>query len=590
MNEYIKLKEEHLATLSKLNKRYNLISSIRLITALAFLTCVYFYVQQSHVGLMIAMIVAVAFFIYLMNIHANISWKRKIEKALIQINTDEIAYLKNEGLAFDDGIEFQDTHHAYAYDLDIFGTDSLFQHLNRTATFIGKEKLSALLLHLLPNEKIKQNQEGIKELAEKLRWRQYLLALSKVINDNKKDYHLLMQWSKSKINQLPQLVNFLRFALPILFFVAVIMYAIFDQSVYSDFAVGLFLANLFLALRQFKRIKAEMLSADKISETIKNFSLIIDEIEKEDFKSEKLKSLKNKLTLSDSSAGAELKKLSSLFGKLDTVLNIFVAIVLNGLFLYHLHVLSALLKWKKQHASQIPDWIDVIGEFEALNSLANFTFNNPQFAFPELNTQFNIEFVDLSHPLIKSSVRVDNSVTFDNYQFIVLTGSNMSGKSTFLRTLGINMVLAGTGAPVCASKANIHPLKVLVSMRLADSLSDSESYFFAEVKRLKEIMTQLENETSFVLLDEILRGTNSDDKRKGTIGVIKKMIAHKAIGAIATHDLEVCLITDDYPNILSNQCFEVEIVNNELAFDYKLRAGVCKNKSATFLMEKMEII
>ena len=166
----------------------------------------------------------------------------------------------------------------------------------------------------------------------------------------------------------------------------------------------------------------------------------------------------------------------------------------------------------------------------------------------------------------------------------------MSGKSTFLRSLGVNMVLAGIGAPVCANKANVHPLSILVSMRLSDSLSDSESYFYAEIKRLKFIMDQLESKPAFVLLDEILRGTNSDDKRIGTIEVVKKMIARKAIGAIATHDLEVCLTTNDYPNQLANKCFEVEIIDNDLHFDYKLRNGICKNKSATFLMKKMEII
>mgnify|MGYP006154177369 FL=1 len=166
----------------------------------------------------------------------------------------------------------------------------------------------------------------------------------------------------------------------------------------------------------------------------------------------------------------------------------------------------------------------------------------------------------------------------------------MSGKSTFLRSLGINMVLAGTGSVVCAKQANVHPLPILVSMRLSDSLSDSESYFFAEIKRLKQIMDGLTIEPAFVLLDEILRGTNSDDKRNGTIEVLKKVIGKKAIGAIATHDIEVCLTTNDFPEILSNNCFEVEIVNNDLHFDYKLRNGICQNKSATFLMKKMEII
>ncbi len=166
----------------------------------------------------------------------------------------------------------------------------------------------------------------------------------------------------------------------------------------------------------------------------------------------------------------------------------------------------------------------------------------------------------------------------------------MSGKSTFLRTLGINMVLGNAGAPVCSSKAQLHPLPVIVSMRMSDSLTDSESYFFAEVKRLKQMMDELDKHICFVLLDEILKGTNSDDKRLGTVKVVEKMVLKKAIGAIATHDLEVCNITSSYPNNLSNNCFEVEIVNNELVFDYKLRDGICKNKSATFLMNKMEII
>lgn len=166
----------------------------------------------------------------------------------------------------------------------------------------------------------------------------------------------------------------------------------------------------------------------------------------------------------------------------------------------------------------------------------------------------------------------------------------MSGKSTFLRSLGINMVLAGIGSVVCASSASIHPLPILVSMRLSDSLADNESYFYAEIKRLKQIMNCLEKERSFVLLDEILRGTNSDDKRNGTVEVIKKMIQKNAIGAIATHDIEVCLTTNTYPQQLINKCFEAQIIDNDLYFDFKLRDGVCKNRSASFLMQKMGVI
>ena len=238
----------------------------------------------------------------------------------------------------------------------------------------------------------------------------------------------------------------------------------------------------------------------------------------------------------------------------------------------------------------ISDWLEVIGEIEAINSLSNFAYNNPAYTYPNLNSQEQITFSNLGHPMLPDNVRVCNDVTFINQKFTILTGSNMSGKSTFLRSLGINMVLASTGAPVCATAANIHPLDIYVSMRLSDSLSDNESYFFAEVKRLKEVMDAADSKLTFILLDEILRGTNSDDKRQGTVEVIKKLISKRVIGVIATHDLKVCDTTSDYPTQLINKNFEVEIREGELLFDYKLRDGVCKNKSATYIMKKMKII
>lgn len=166
----------------------------------------------------------------------------------------------------------------------------------------------------------------------------------------------------------------------------------------------------------------------------------------------------------------------------------------------------------------------------------------------------------------------------------------MSGKSTFLRTLGVNIVLSKMGAPVCAKAATVFPYQLLVSMRLADSLADDESYFFAEVKRLKYVADAIERAPSFILLDEILRGTNSDDKRTGTIAYIEKLADRTTMGCIATHDLEVCETSNKYPDFMTNKCFEVEVVNNELQFDYLLRDGVCQSKSATFLMNKMGII
>ena len=207
------------------------------------------------------------------------------------------------------------------------------------------------------------------------------------------------------------------------------------------------------------------------------------------------------------------------------------------------------------------------------------------------NREGGLTMKNVGHPLIPSDKRIGNDVVFSETSFIVLTGSNMSGKSTFLRTLGVNLVLAKMGSPVCATEFSFYPYNIFVSMRVSDSLQNSESFFFAELKRLKRIITELENnQKTFVILDEILRGTNSNDKRAGTIGLIKNLMAHKAVGIIATHDLVIGDMEKDYPNYLQNKCFEVELSENGLIFDYKLHNGVAQHMSAAFLMEKMGIV
>jgi hypothetical protein len=379
-------------------------------------------------------------------------------------------------------------------------------------------------------------------------------------------------------------------ALPILFFGLLTAYFITSKIILLSYLTYAFIANMIVLGRSVKRIQSEIAKADDVDKIIKQYGLLVEKIEKEKFSSKKLINLQQELIFKNAAASLHLKQLSELFSRMDTINNFVTAIVFNGTFLFNLHVLRSLLKWKDNYSEELEKWISVIGEFEALNSFANLAYNNPDFVFPEINSEYKIGFKNLAHPLLNPESRVGNDTSFYPESFMILTGSNMSGKSTFLRSLGVNMVLGGIGSTVCASEANIHPLQVLVSMRLSDSLSDSESYFFAEIKRLKQIMDALEEKPAFVLLDEILRGTNSDDKRNGTIEVVKKVIAKKAVGAIATHDIEVCLTTNEYPEILTNQCFEVEIKNNDLHFDYKLRNGICKNKSATFLMQKMGVI
>ena len=589
--EIYKAKKIRFSTaLTTINKKYNSISILRLFTIVLFLVSIYYYIKNSQIIFVVAAIFLFGLFVFLMRIHTKLLFEKQVNKALFDINENEISYLERNKIPFENGQEFNDFHHPYAYDLDIFREHSLFQNLNRTATFIGKKTFANQLLTLLPNDEITRNHQAVKELSEKLDWRQEFLAFAKVSNDTQSNYETLLKWSTFNSTPLSKMSVFISYFSPLLFLGVLIAYVVTSNTFFASVLSYLVVINLMILGRFIKRIQAEIANSTNIDKTIHQYSLLLQKIENESFQSQKLIDLQQKLMFKKENASIHLKQLAGLFSNMDSISNFVTAIVFNGTFLFNLHVLKSLIQWKNDHADALENWLEVIGEFEMLNSLANFSYNNPEFVYPTLNTNFEIDFKDLSHPLLNEKTRIGNDVRFHPESFMILTGSNMSGKSTFLRSLGINMVLSGMGSPVCASQANVHPLPVLVSMRLSDSLSDSESYFFAEIKRLKQIMDELENRPAFVLLDEILRGTNSDDKRNGTIEVVKKVIGKKAVGAIATHDIEVCLTTNEYPNILTNKCFEVEIINNELHFDYKLRDGICKNRSATFLMKKMGVI
>ena len=589
IKKYNVLKEQYISEHNEYNKRSNIISLFRLLVVIGFGSTIYYYISTNNSAWLLFTFGLVPLFLFLVKYHGRISFQKTFRKTLSTINEEEIDYLENKKMPFNDGSSYINTSHNYSYDLDIFGEKSIFQILNRTGTYIGETKLAKALLTLLPNQEIERNQKAVEELSETLEIRQKVYAIAKMTEDSSELWNKITQWSSISKQEVSVFYVIFSYISPVSLILSLIAYY-FDVPFSFPITLGLFFINLLMLRIQLKNIKNELLGTSKMHNTVKNYSRIMKMMEDYDFKSDKLNALKQQLNTNGSTASEEIKRLSDLYYKLENIYNPIGTLLFNGLFLYHLHTLRAIIKWKNRNGSQMLNWLDSIAEFEMLSSLANFSFNNPDFNYPTINNKNEISFTNLGHPLISKKERVTNNVSFTNQNFIILTGSNMSGKSTFLRSLGVNMILARTGAPICADQANIHPLNICVSMRLSDSLNDSESYFFAEVKRLKEIMEQADAVPSFILLDEILRGTNSDDKRTGTVEVIKKIISKNVIGAIATHDLKVCDITKDYPIQLVNKCFEVEIINNDLFFDYKLREGVCKNKSATFLMKKMEVI
>jgi DNA mismatch repair ATPase MutS len=265
---------------------------------------------------------------------------------------------------------------------------------------------------------------------------------------------------------------------------------------------------------------------------------------------------------------------------------------LNLLLLWNLNQALDLEKWKKQYATDVENWFHTLGIFETLNSLAVIHFNNPGWCFPTLHEQhFFIESAELGHPLIHENKRVNNFIKMENRgELMLVTGSNMAGKSTYLRSIGINTVLAMAGAPVCAASFRISPVQLISSMRIADNLAESTSTFYAELKKLKTVIDEVNAEKKvFILLDEILRGTNSLDRHAGSEALIKQLIKHNAAGIIATHDLALADLKEQYPANILNYHFDVQVNQEELYFDYILKPGVCTSLNASILMKKIGI-
>lgn len=578
----------HKITYQKLTKKYNIISILRLFVAIFGVIMFYFCFNEPNFTYILTTFLVIILFLVLVVWHNKMAFAREIEKTKIQINQNEIDFLEKERYFSANGLEFQQENHSYAYDLDIFGEKSLYHYINRAVTFSGKKHLAHRFLHYKIDE-IKSTQQSILELSEKLNWRQHFTALNSQITDSADFYDKIKDWSAQKDKNLSVFWIYFSKITPILFFLCLILGYLFDFVAFRTWATFIFILNLVVFGLLFGKILRNKSNFEGIYKILNAFKRSIAWIENESFESEKLKEIQQKLFKNGTSASKNIKKLSNLLDNLDNSMNIF-AILLNGTTLYHFHIYQNLLKWKKNHAYQVKNWLEVVGEIEALSSFANFKHNHQDFVFPELNTNYKIDFTDLGHPLIAENQRVVNSISFSEHRFVILTGSNMSGKSTFLRTLGVAMLMGAMGLPVCAKRANIHPMRILVSMRLSDSLNDGKSYFFAEIHRIQTIIQVLENERCFVLLDELLRGTNSHDKQLGTIKIIEKMVKLNAIGIVATHDVEVCQLAQQHTQVIDNKYFEASIENESLYFDYKIRNGVCQNKNATFLMKKLGII
>jgi DNA mismatch repair ATPase MutS len=310
------------------------------------------------------------------------------------------------------------------------------------------------------------------------------------------------------------------------------------------------------------------------------------------FVSPLLQRLQQDIKANGEAAAPQIKAIKTILDRFDLRISILGFLFLNPFLLWDVRQMIALNNWKKKNQEALGEWFAAVAQMEVLHTLATLSFNHPDWCVPSFSQQpFVLEGEDIGHPLIPAAARVNNDFSLQGKPKIgLVTGSNMAGKSTFLRSLGVNVVLAQMGAPVCAKQMTLSPMKLMSSMRIADNLSENTSTFYAELKKLKSIIEAVnQKEPLFILLDEILRGTNSMDRHKGSEALIHQLVRQQAVAIIATHDLELAKLEQLHSGILENYHFDVQVAGEELYFDYRLKHGICNSLNASILMKKIGI-
>lgn len=577
--------ENYKAQSRQLYKRMATLSILRVLVFL--ITCFGIYISYSfwQIAFLIG-VIGMAVFIYLLSKHTDVKHQKAFYDALTKINANEITIAEGDFHNRENGLEFQDPKHFYSLDIDLFGRGSFFQFINRTVITEGKNMLAKALKANDIND-VELRQEAIKELASKPKWRQFYSANASLVTVETPAKSII-NWLNGYKPFLSKTMQWLPLAFTvssILIFVLISFDVISSQMLLYWLLLGLGLTGIYV-----KNINALSSHVDKVKDTFRQYAVLLDLIENETFESEALRQKQKQIKSDTEKASIIFKKLSRSLDALDNRNNIVGAILGNGFFLTDIKNSYRIEQWIEKYGDKVTDWFEVVSFFDAYNSLGNYTFNHPEFVFPTISEDNKvIDAKALGHPLLNKDKRVDSDVIVNNQEFFIVTGANMAGKSTFLRTISLHIVMANVGLPVCVSSSLYNPVKLITSMRTSDSLTDDSSYFFSELTRLKFIVDTIKTEPYFIVLDEILKGTNSTDKAIGSKKFVEKLVATNATGIIATHDLSLCDIATELDEV-KNYYFDAEIIDDELHFDYKLKQGVCKNMNASFLLKKMDIV
>ncbi|WP_103865412.1 DNA mismatch repair protein MutS [Aquimarina sp. I32.4] len=572
-------------SLKKAKKQLALSSTIRLFLFISIVLGIYFGYPNTQI-IIGSIVVGVVAFIFLVNRHTDLTYtKNKLQK-LIDSNQLELDVFEGDTSKLTSGKEFINASHFYSHDIDLFGEQSFFQFANRTTTLAGKNKLASILTANTIDD-IEKKQDAIQNIAKLPQWRQEFSAIASMVHVTV-SIPTIQKWLQHYTSFVPRIMR----VLPIIISVisAIMLFLLFTEIITFNLFLIWFFIGLAITGTQLKKINKLYSDANKVKSTFEQYYKLVYKIENTVFESSLLQEKQQLVIHEREKASHTLKQFASILNAFDQRNNMMFGVIANGLMLWDIKQSYRIEQWITKNHDKVAQWFEVIAFFDAYNSLGNFSFNHPEYIYPKItNNNIIINAQNIGHPMLNPNKRIDNDITIDKEQFLIITGANMAGKSTFLRTIALQIVMSNIGLPICAKSCEYRPIKLISSMRTSDSLSDDASYFFSELTQLKKIVNALKKDTYFIILDEILKGTNSKDKAAGSRKFVEKLVDARATGIIATHDLSLCEIATELSQV-KNRFFDAQIINDELYFDYKFKEGICQNMNASFLLQKMGIV
>ncbi|MDU5109006.1 MAG: DNA mismatch repair protein MutS [Clostridium sp.] len=584
--------EEILKGEKKVNELNSIISKLSILRLIIMLLIVgagyYFYKQENLLFMGTTIIIGFLIFIVVAFFHNKKINEKNYEEIFLDINKRGINRINGNFKEEDEGKEFIDDDHNFTSDLDIFGRNSLFQMINSTKTKFGRNRLFEILSlkDKISREEINKRQEAIKELGKKVKWRQNLEAKATLRKSGIKDVSDLIEWSKnsSPVKLWFKIVPYMFITLTLISIILVIL-----RVLPVSYLILVFILNYVVVNVITKDLKSVINLFSNHKKDIEAFANLLKLIEDENFESKLLCDLKEELKVDGTPSYKEMHGLKSLVDWIgDSTSNAYY-LLLNVTILSDAFILRNLEEWRIKNGRKLESWLNIMGEFEALSSIANLDFDFESWSYPTIENEDIVMGTNIAHPMLGEKA-VSNSFSLakvnEEYRKVALiTGSNMSGKSTFLRTVGLNLILSYIGAPTCSKKFNCGIFNIYTCMRTKDNLEESISSFYAEILRIKLLIEAAKNgEKVFFLLDEIFKGTNSKDRHEGAKVLINQLVNNKAMGLVSTHDLELCDLELTRP-WLKNYNFQEHYENNNIKFDYKLREGRSETQNAVHLMK-----